>query len=46
MGVRTPFTLIRTNVNKINDIPVKNGQFILVEEMNGDSAYIISDNRN
>lgn len=46
MGVRTPFTLTRTNVNKINDIPIKDGQFILVEEMNGDSAYIVSDNRN
>ena len=46
ISTRTPFKIIRTNVNKIDSIPVVDGQFILVEEMNGDSAYIASDNRN
>ena len=46
ISTRTPFKMIRTNVNKIDSIPIVDGQFILVEEMNGDSAYIASDNRN
>lgn len=45
ISTRTPFKMIRTNVNKIDSIPIVDGQFILVEEMNGDSAYIVSDNR-
>lgn len=42
---KVPVSLIRTNIDKIDTIPIVNGQLILVEEMNGDSAYIASDNR-
>lgn len=42
---KVPVSLIRTNIDKIDTIPIVNGQLILVEEMNGDSAYIASDNK-